>query len=874
MSVAPGSHLGPYELLAPLGAGAMGEVWRARDTRLGREVAVKILPPAFAASAERLQRFEQEARAAGSLNHPNLVTVHDLGTHDGAPYIVMELLDGETLRDRIEGNGTPGIPQRKAIDYSIQLACGLAAAHEHGVVHRDLKPENVFVTRDGRVKILDFGLAKLRGQSDSLGHITTAVTEARATAPGTVMGTAGYMSPEQVRGQDVDHRTDIFAFGAILYEMLSGRRAFHGPSSVETMNAILKDDPPDLASDGPRVAPAIDRVVRRCLEKNREERFHSAHDVAFALEAVTTGSSTASGPRVAAPARRAWRVAAIVAACATAAAVGWLAARTLTRPVPPLERHLTQLTFDAGVESQPTISPDGKSVVYVAGAGSNRDIFVQRVGGANAINLTKDSPVHDDEPAFSPDGQQIAFRSERDGGGIFLMGATGESVRRLCDFGYNPAWSPDGKSIGIDTEKIADPSARVLISHIWTVNVESGARKVLFDRSDAVQPAWSPHDHSIAFWGVLKGRRVIFTMSARGGKATPIIDDGSMNWNPFWSPDGKVLYFCSDRAGMMNLWRAPIDERTGLLQRKAEPVTLSTEWSGPASIARDGRSIAFAVQRGEWHLYEIPFDPVKVAFTGSATELVRGSRRIQRGELSPDGKYIAFNNLGAQEDIYIARRDGTDLRQLTNDTFKDRMPRWSPDGSRLIFYSTRGGDYDVWTIRADGSGLQQLTHGFNLIEATWSPDGKHVVAYDNARRLGVIFEPFAGRTPEQLPRPSQTEGFWPTAFSPDAKRIAGIITDRFGQWSAVAVYDLATRTYRRLTDWGTGPVWLDDHVLLMPRDVSVIAYDLRSGQTRTVGLLPNGLPFLRRISLTGDRSSILFVSGPTESDIWLVTLSR
>ena len=872
MRVSAGSHLGPYELVAPVGAGAMGEVWRARDTRLAREVAVKILPISLAANAERLQRFEQEARAAGSLNHPNLVTVHDLGTHDGAPYIVMELLDGETLRDRIEGDGTPGIPQRKAMEYAIQLAGGLAAAHEKGVVHRDLKPENVFVTRDGRVKILDFGLAKLRAGSDSSGHTATAVTEARGTAPGTVMGPAGYMSPEQVRGQDVDHRTDIFAFGAILYEMLSGRRAFHGPSSVETMNAILKDDPPDLAADGPRVATAVDRVVRRCLEKNREERFHSAHDVAFALEAVT--SSTVSGPLVAAPPRRTLRAAAIVTACVAAAAVGWLAARALMRPVPTLERHLTQLTFDPGVESEPAISPDGKSFAYVAGPESNRDIFVQRVGGTNAINLTKDSPFHDDEPAFSSDGQQIAFRSERDGGGIFVMGATGESVRRVCDFGYNPSWSPDGKSIAIATERIVDPSGRVLNSQIWTVNVESGARKVLFDGGDGVQPAWSPHDHSIAFWGVVKGRRVIFTMSAHGGRATPIIEDDSMNWNPFWSPDGKVLYFGSDRAGTMNVWRAPIDERSGLLRGRPEPMTMSTEWSGPASIARDGRSVAFAARRGEWHLYSMPFDPVKMAFTGPPTELLRGSRRIQRGELSPDGKSVAFNNLGAQEDIYIARRDGTELRQLTNDAFKDRQPRWSPDGSRLIFYSTRGGDYDIWTIRADGSGLQQLTNGFHLIEVSWSPDGKRVVAYDSARRLGFIFEPFAGRAPEQLPMPSENERFWPTGFSPDAKRIAGIITDRFGQWSAVAVYDIAARTHRRITDWGAAPVWLDDHVLLMPRGVNVIGCDLRSGKTHAVGVLPNGVQFLQRISLSADRSSILFVSGPTESDIWLVTLSR
>src|SRR5947209_3097220 len=290
MTIATGTKLGPYEIAVPVGAGGMGEVYRARDTRLGRDVAVKVLPSSYSDDKERLQRFEQEACAASALNHPNILIVHDIGTHDGSPYVVSELLEGETLRQRMGGTA---LGQRRTIDYALQIAHGLAAAHEKGIVHRDLKPDNVFITKDGRVKILDFGIAKLT-QAEGTRSQTDIPTRRVDTDPGVVMGTVGYMSPEQVRGKAVDHRSDIFSFGAILYEMLSGRRAFHGESAAETMSAILKEDPPDLSSTNQNISPALDRLVNHCLEKNPEERFHSASDLAFALEALS-GSAAVSG---------------------------------------------------------------------------------------------------------------------------------------------------------------------------------------------------------------------------------------------------------------------------------------------------------------------------------------------------------------------------------------------------------------------------------------------------------------------------------------------------------------------------------------------------------------------------------------------------
>ena len=309
MALAAGTRLGPYEILAPLGAGGMGEVYRARDTRLGREVAVKIIPESLSRDPDRLRRFEQEARAASALNHPNILTVHDVGESGGSPYVVAELLEGETLRQRLLAGALGG---RKAVEYGVQIAHGLAAAHEKGIAHRDLKPENLFVTSDGRVKILDFGLAKLAPSEGGESPLTDAPTSG-GTQPGVVMGSVGYMSPEQVRGRGADHRSDLFAFGAVLYEMLTGERAFRGGSAVESMNAILTNDPPDPSRARPDVPPALDRIVRRCLEKNPAERFQSARDLGFAL---TEASGPMTGPRPAADAPRKGKTAAIVAGAA------------------------------------------------------------------------------------------------------------------------------------------------------------------------------------------------------------------------------------------------------------------------------------------------------------------------------------------------------------------------------------------------------------------------------------------------------------------------------------------------------------------------------------------------------------------------------
>ncbi|HEX8096586.1 MAG TPA: serine/threonine-protein kinase, partial [Pyrinomonadaceae bacterium] len=380
-----GERIGHYKVRGLLGKGGMGEVYVADDTRLNRPVALKLLPPQFAADADRVRRFEQEAQAAGALNHPNVLAIHDVGTHGGAPFIVTELLEGETMRERINGTA---LPARKAIDYALQIARGLAAAHEKGIVHRDLKPDNIFITRDGHVKILDFGLAKLTRPQFAHGVDTAAPTLQVNTAPGQVMGTVGYMSPEQVRGEAVDFRTDIFAFGAVLYEMLSGKPAFRRQTAVETLNAILKEEPEELAAANGSIPPALERVVSHCLEKKKEARFQSARDLSFNLETLS-GAATSSAiapalPAAAKPERRLRPVILIAALLAAVALAAFFAGRRngltagehTAKSAPP---GFQRLTFRRGVIPSARFAPDGQTIIYSAGwDGDQPQLFLTR----------------------------------------------------------------------------------------------------------------------------------------------------------------------------------------------------------------------------------------------------------------------------------------------------------------------------------------------------------------------------------------------------------------------------------------------------------------------------------------------------------------
>jgi len=451
MPLASGTKLGPYEIQSPLGAGGMGEVYRSRDTRLDRIVAIKVLPSSFAADADRLQRFEREARSVAALNHPNILAVHDIGTHDGAPYMVCELLEGETLRERLQGGV---LSSRKAVEIAVQIAQGLAAAYDKGIIHRDLKPENVFLTKDGRVKILDFGLAKMARTGPENSAVQTLTSaDISLTEAGQVLGTAGYMSPEQVRGIVIDHRSDIFVFGAILFEMLSGQRAFRRDTAAETMTAVLKEDLPELTELNRSISPALDRIVRHCLEKNPDQRFQSARDLAFDLESLSPNSSSSLrkvGQPTAVQRVRRWQPLIVLLLVAMAAGLGYLFGH---KGKASSEVTYHQLTFRKGTVLSARFAPDNRTVIYSAAwAGLAPELYSTRADsiesrplGLSQVNLLGISTAGEIAVSLKPSTLPGFFGTQGTLGRTPLTGGT--APREILENVEWSDWSPDGSNL-------------------------------------------------------------------------------------------------------------------------------------------------------------------------------------------------------------------------------------------------------------------------------------------------------------------------------------------------------------------------------------------------------------------------------------------
>jgi Tol biopolymer transport system component len=543
--------------------------------------------------------------------------------------------------------------------------------------------------------------------------------------------------------------------------------------------------------------------------------------------------------------------------------------------VPVAFRQLTDLP---GEERQAQLAPDGSAFVFVSDASGNPDIYLQRVGGRKMINLTPDSPAADTAPAFSPDGERLAFCSERGGGGIFVMGSTGESVKRLTDFGYDPSWSPDGKQIVFSSGDGQNPWSRAVLARLWIVPSSGGELRPLTKQGDAVQPRWSPGGRRIAFWGLNdgSGQRDIWTIPAvAAGEPVPVAvtNDPAMDWDPVWSPDGRSLYFASERGGSMNLWRAAIDESSGRTRGEPEPVTTPSRTSGSISLSRDGRQLMFVSSDRRSSIQRVGFDPVAGRVSEAPRPAFQGSRVVYTQDISPTGEWIAFSTLGGQEDLFVVRFDGTGYRQITDDAFRDRGPRWSPDGSRIGFYSDRSGRYETWSIRPDGSGLEQLTRttGPPRWDTDWSPDGRHIATTDGVRTfVEDLTQPLERRTAEPLPPLEGGRPLTPRSWSRDGTTLAGDLDFYPSPNSVTLLYSFASRTYRALPEGRGTPAWLSDsRRLIVAQYDRIVLLDTRTGHAGTVLTAAAQGP-----SLSRDDRWLSYIEPHSESDVWMSTLGR
>jgi eukaryotic-like serine/threonine-protein kinase len=707
MPLATGSKLGGYEVVGLLGSGGMGEVYRARDLVLKREVAIKVLPSFVSRDPDRLRRFEQEAQAAAALNHPNILAVYQFGVFAGASYMVSELLEGSTLRELLRHGA---IPVRKAIDYGVQIAHGLAAAHDKGIVHRDLKPENLFVTKDGRVKILDFGLAKLtQRQPESDG---AAPTMTAGTDPGLVMGTAGYMSPEQVRGQPIDHRTDIFALGAILYEMLAGKRAFQRSTSAETMTAILNDEPPGISQIVQTAPPGLQRVIHRCLEKNPEQRFHSASDLAFALEALSD-SGSAPAAALSQGSRLRWLWAVMAGFVAIMIAVLIVLSRIPTTV--PVVESVTQLTDD-GQPKTWTMFTDGSRIYFNEGPEKVAQVSV--TGGAAAPVETKFTLAY--LTGITRDGSTLLVATPEDAvrslAPLWSVPLPAGEPRRLGDSdALNADMFPDGRIVFVKASPETDGKGTNSTVD-WFVAEKDGSnpRKLVSLPGNFGTVSVSPDGEEIVLIQVQRGDRRLLEVAADGTGLREIrrLREGEKNFR--WTADGKYLVYQSGTGLQSDLWLLRM--KTGHFRQSETPIRLT---NGPLPYSfpcpgRDGKQI-FALgtkQRGELVRYDMKSKQF-VPFLGgiSATDPT----------FSRDGKWVTYASY-PDHTLWRSRSDGTERLQLTFPPLDVRFPFISPDGTKVAFHNDKN---EIFVVSMEGGTPQKITG--DAFYATWSPDGNYLL---------------------------------------------------------------------------------------------------------------------------------------------------
>jgi len=876
--LAAGTRLGPYEVLAPLGAGGMGEVYRAHDPRLGREVAIKILPAEALADPARRARLAQEARAASSLNHPHIVTIHEIESADGVDFIVMEYVPGQTLDGLIPKHG---MRVGEALRLAIPIADALAAAHAAGIVHRDVKPANVMVTRQGVVKVLDFGLAKLRHADAAAGKDDTTVgVESKLSRPGTVAGTLAYMSPEQASGGKVDARSDVFSFGAVLYEMVTGRRPFAGGSSAEMLASLLKEQPKPPSEIGSDVPKELERIIQRCLRKEPGRRFQHMVDVKIELEEIKEDTDSGTNAR-SVPVRRQrglWAAAALIGvlALATGGLLLWRS-RQPERPAP----YLVPLTSTPGDETYPTFSPDGDQVAFAWNGekGDNTDIYVKMVGSTETHRLTTD-PAVDSYPSWSPDGRQIAFVRLSTGsaaGTIHVISPLGGSDRKLSDQPVAPgplSWSPDGRWLATGAAYGGTFLQSDLPQGIRLIDASSGdVRSITSPTGPAshIEPALSPDGRHLAYASCPRNSCYVDVVELGPGYAPKEAArrlTRRLIWPQglAWTRDGASVVYGDLLSG--RLWRVSIQGDAP--PARVEIAGLGTGFFFPAiAVSRDRLAFVRAGTRDAIYRFEAGRPPEAVA----ASSLPYWT---WNPHLSPDGSRLAFesNRGGGGDEIWVAAADGSNPVQLTHGPgLWQGSPRWSPDGRSIAFDSYgEDGQWDIWTIDADGGSLRRVTSNpADDNQPTWSQDGRFIYFSSDRTGTATVWRvPVAGGREEEVARTgggrSQEAPDGKTLFFQRASRAQSspLLAVSLAGGPERTVVDCVTRQGFAVGVAGVYHVGCDGNARGLPLSL----LDPATGRDRLLGTLEG---FLEGLTVSPDGKTILYAKDAGEgSDLVLI----
>ncbi len=896
MTLPAGSRLGPYEILAPLGAGGMGEVYRARDPRLNRDVAIKVLPDSFLADPDRLARFDREAQVLASLSHPNIAVVYGLEEVGSSRSLILELVPGETLAERLVAGP---LPIRDALSTMRQVAEALEAAHAQGIIHRDLKPANVKITPSDKVKVLDFGLAKALAPETTGSDLSLSPTATRdATQQGVILGTAAYMSPEQARGKPVDARSDVWSFGCLFYETLTGRKAFDGETFSDVVAGILEREP-DWSALPKRTPPRVRDLLRRCLQKNRDRRLHAIADARIEIEdtlaepweSSTTTTAVPMPARVRSPATTAATV--IGAALFGALLTWWALPRARSGADLPTLASVSPLTHDPGISEWPTWSPDGSVLAFASNRSGNFEIYVRRVEGGQEINVTDDK-AEDYQPAFSPNGDSVAFVSTRSsrsgmikigssfgfefrtfGGDVWVAPALGGRARKVALDGNFPAWSSDGRRIAF----VSGPERH---RSILEVPAEGGAPRTLLpsgkDIREITRVAYSPSGSWISFESAPTGSETeIYLMSARGGSPNRLALGTGHAWD---ASAGRIYFLIRDPKGGTRLLAADVDEANGRLRGEPRTVGLMTGILRDVAVSRDGRRLALSEVEGAMNLTRLPLAAGGGAPGGPEEELSSGRVIDRYPAYSPDGTRIAFasDRLGPEE-IWVmdlATRKSERV-ELPGQDLGVNLPTWTRDGRHFVVTRSFPNEAAImWIAAADGSEAREFLKGSTSgANQTFSPDGKSLVysrpvaGVQQLFRLDLATHRSSGLTTSPGDKLNAT-------WSPDGSRIAfdSNVTGTMQLWTMPAgggPEKMLTDGYERIYH----PFYSPDGkwIYVQPSHRNIYRLPADGGPLEQVTKFPESGLFLEEPTLSPDGKWLAYSRSNGGASLWLLTMA-